>query len=268
MNKKKIITFLVIGLSCLLASCSNNKGNLSESVEIPESSRSAIEGITDTDAASVNESEDNKRVDPIVEERVPDVYIPVLDGIYNLITDFDEESDTDNPYCLIGILEVTDPTNNPEKDLSTIGYELKDINGDGVEELFISDSNNIFGLYTIKDDEAVLVTEGWARSRNYLLSDNTIYYEGSGGATCTIFGTYRLNSGSIKLEAIDMYFSDFIDDEQQEIGWFYNSEGSGSVNDSVLAEMTTDDILSLRDEYRARRVQLDLIYFISYTPSE
>ena len=237
MNKRKIIVFLAFLLSFLLVSCSNDKKSLSESIEKTASSKNAIEEIADADTGV--ESVDKIENDEQTVQIIPDAYIPVLNGIYNFITDSDE----DNPYGLIGILEAMDPIGNPEKDLSSIGYAVKNINDDGLEELFISDNNNIFGLYTIEGDEAILVTEGWARSRNYLLSDNTIYYEGSGGAVQTIFGAYKLNSGSTELEVIDMYFSDFVDDEQQEIGWFYEGDDSDNANDSVLTEMTSDDAL-------------------------
>lgn len=265
--KKKMIILFAFWLSFLLMGCSGDETNLSENVEKVNSSESETEKIADTDIKSTEKNEDNEQIDEIGKEPVPDAYIPILNETYNfLMGDFDEEVYMDTPYGLIGILEVTNPMGNHEEDLSSIGYKLKDINDDSIEELFISDSNNIFGLYTIKDDEAVLVTEGWKRSRNYLLSDNTIYYEGSGGAVNTTFGIYTLNSGSTELEAVDVYFSDYIDEVQHEIGWFYDSDDSGNINDSVLIEMTSDEVLGLRNVYRAEIVQLDLTYFINYIP--
>ncbi len=265
MDKKNIILHIIVGLSFMLIGCTSNNVNLSENVESADASKNIVEKIADTDIESVGENEDNEQPDEVEDKTIPTAYIPVLNEIYNLIADYDDENYADSPYGLIGILEVTDPDDNPEEALASIGYGLKDINGDGLEELFISDGNNIFGLYTEKDNEAVQVTEGWARNRNYLLSDNDIYYEGSGGAAYTIFGIYRLNNGATELEAIDVYFSDYIGEGQQEIGWFYESD---DVKDSILTAMTSDDIVQLRDEYRAKRVPLDLTYFVNYIPSE
>ena len=74
--------------------------------------------------------------------------------------------------------------------LAGIGYTFYDVDGNGIEELIIADmlnddggpwDNRILLMYTLHDDKPVLLIDGWARSRYYLLNDNTIYYEGSGG---------------------------------------------------------------------------------------
>lgn len=149
---------------------------------------------------------------------------------------------------------------------NTVGYELKDINNDDTDELFIADKDNIYAIYTVKNDKAVLVTEGWIRNRNYLLNDNIIFNEGSGGAANNMFGTYRLNSGATELEPLDIYYSDFIDESNQTVGWFY-SKGSDEYNDGSLTGMTLDDATKLCDEYLAEKADLNLIYLINYIPS-
>lgn len=176
-----------------------------------------------------SETEENT----IQETSIPDAYIPVLDGVYSLINDFDGNNNAENPYDLTGIDELIYPADNPKDCLNTVGYELKDINNDDTDELFIADKDNIYAIYTVKNDKAVLVTEGWIRNRNYLLNDNIIFNEGSGGAANNMFGTYRLNSGATELEPLDIYYSDFIDESNQTVGWFY-SKGSDEYNDGSL----------------------------------
>ena len=165
-----------------------------------------------------------------------------------------------------GIDELIYPADNPKDCLNTVGYELKDINNDDTDELFIADKDNIYAIYTVKNDKAVLVTEGWIRNRNYLLNDNIIFNEGSGGAANNMFGTYRLNSGATELEPLDIYYSDFIDESNQTVGWFY-SKGSDEYNDGSLTGMTLDDATKLCDEYLAEKADLNLIYLINYIPS-
>lgn len=167
---------------------------------------------------------------------------------------------------MTGIDELIYPADNPKDCLNTVGYELKDINNDDTDELFIADKDNIYAIYTVKNDKAVLVTEGWIRNRNYLLNDNTIFNEGSGGAINNMFGTYRLNSGATELEPLDIYYSDFIDESNQTVGWFY-SKGSDEYNDGSLTGMTLDDATKLCDEYLAEKADLNLIYLINYIPS-
>lgn len=167
---------------------------------------------------------------------------------------------------MTGIDELIYTAENPKDCLNTVGYELKDINNDDTDELFIADKDNIYAIYTIKNGKAVLVTEGWIRNRNYLLNDNTIFNEGSGGAINNMFGTYRLNSGATELEPLDIYYSDFIDESNQTVGWFY-SKGSYEYNDGSLTGMTLDDATKLCDEYLAEKADLNLIYLINYIPS-
>lgn len=262
MSFKKEILTIVVCCTIILVGCGEKADENVETSKESELTTESIKNKVTEDILESSETEENA----IQETFIPDAYIPVLDGVYSLINVFDGKNYTENPYDLPGIDELIYPAENPKDCLNTVGYELKDINNDDTDELFIADKDNIYAIYTIKNGKAVLVTEGWIRNRNYLLNDNTIFNEGSGGAINNMFGTYRLNSGATELEPLDIYYSDFIDESNQTVGWFY-SKGSYEYNDGSLTGMTLDDATKLCDEYLAEKADLNLIYLINYIPS-
>ena len=256
MSFKKEILIIVVYCTIIFVGCGKKTDENVETSKASELTTENVKNKVTEDILENSETEENT----IQETSIPDAYIPVLDGVYSLINDFDGNNNAENPYDLTGIDELIYPADNPKDCLNTVGYELKDINNDDTDELFIADKDNIYAIYTVKNDKAVLVTEGWIRNRNYLLNDNIIFNEGSGGAT------YRLNSGATELEPLDIYYSDFIDESNQTVGWFY-SKGSDEYNDGSLTGMTLDDATKLCDEYLAEKADLNLIYLINYIPS-
>lgn len=262
MSFKKEILIIVVYCTIIFVGCGKKTDENVETSKASELTTENVKNKVTEDILENSETEENT----IQETSIPDAYIPVLGGVYSLINDFDGNNNAENPYDLTGIDELIYPADNPKDCLNTVGYELKDINNDDTDELFIADKDNIYAIYTVKNDKAVLVTEGWIRNRNYLLNDNIIFNEGSGGAANNMFGTYRLNSGATELEPLDIYYSDFIDESNQTVGWFY-SKGSDEYNDGSLTGMTLDDATKLCDEYLAEKADLNLIYLINYIPS-
>lgn len=262
MSFKKEILTIAVCCTIIFVGCGKKADENVETSKESELTTESVKNKVTEDILESSETEENA----IQETFIPDAYIPVLDGVYSLINDFDGKNYDENPYDLTGIDELIYPAENPKDCLNTVGYELKDINNDDTDELFIADKDNIYAIYTIKNGKAVLVTEGWIRNRNYLLNDNTIFNEGSGGAINNMFGTYRLNSGATELEPLDIYYSDFIDESNQTVGWFY-SKGSYEYNDGSLTGMTLDDATKLCYEYLAEKADLNLIYLINYIPS-
>ena len=255
MSFKKEILIIVVYCTIIFVGCGKKTDENVETSKASELTTENVKNKVTEDILENSETEENT----IQETSIPDAYIPVLDGVYSLINDFDGNNNAENPYDLTGIDELIYPADNPKDCLNTVGY-------DDTDELFIADKDNIYAIYTVKNDKAVLVTEGWIRNRNYLLNDNIIFNEGSGGAANNMFGTYRLNSGATELEPLDIYYSDFIDESNQTVGWFY-SKGSDEYNDGSLTGMTLDDATKLCDEYLAEKADLNLIYLINYIPS-
>ncbi|MBP3208941.1 MAG: hypothetical protein J6M64_03385 [Oscillospiraceae bacterium] len=94
-----------------------------------------------------------------------------------------------------------------------VGYALKDLDKNGIPELMIGginyyweDAPMVYDLYTLNSiNQPVQLCVSWPRSRNYLLIDNRIMNEGSGGASSSGFILKKVNGTS--LEFLEGYWS-------------------------------------------------------------
>lgn len=81
-----------------------------------------------------------------------------------------------------------------------LGYALKDLDGNGVEELILaSDGNNefpyvIYDVYTLKNGAPEIMIQSRARARYFLLQDGRFLMEGSSGAMHSSWITYDFSS--------------------------------------------------------------------------
>lgn len=200
--------------------------------------------------------------------KIPAPYQDILDKVHEVIvsdgTDYTDEVDYEF-FSPIGILEAKMERGTDEA-LSAIGYTMYDVDGNGIDELIIADTgegvldNRILLMYTLHDDEPVLLIDGWARNRYYILNDNTIYNEGSGGAAYTIFATYRMAEDGLGLELTDYYYSGFYDNS--EWGWFHNTTGESTEDESEMIDFVDGKTPeNLMDDYRSMVKELDLTFF-------
>lgn len=86
-----------------------------------------------------------------------------------------------------------------------LGYLLRDLDGDGSDELLIGLQSDdsllqelVFDLYTVKDGAAVQIFSGWERSRWYLEEDGLLVSEGSDSAFTSMWYVYQLSDGALK----------------------------------------------------------------------
>lgn len=131
-------------------------------------------------------------------------------------------------------------------DVSKLGYYLKDIDRDGVEELLIGAIDDeyytgmIYDFYTILNGRLVQVVSSGERDRYYLCKDDKIANEGSGGAMNSSFNYYEYESG--KLKKIETVFTDGIYDEQNP--WFYTTADSLEDHSTPITEEVGRSIIS------------------------
>ncbi len=111
-------------------------------------------------------------------------------------------------------------------DCEYVGYALTDLDRNGIPELLIAgigteDANKdiLFDLYSFFNDKPVRVCMSTEKGRYYLLSDNRIYYEGSGGASISIHELYTLEG--TKLQFQERYFCFY--DSQKFGPYFYHT---------------------------------------------
>ena len=94
------------------------------------------------------------------------------------------------------------------------GYAVVDINDDGIPELLLGSADGLnvaspHSVFTLKDDEPVLLTSFWSRSRGTISADGTIYNVGSGGAAYTYLSSYRLEANADTLTLLTSMGSDY-----------------------------------------------------------
>ena len=197
-------------------------------------------------------------------------YQDILDNAYEVIV-AGRGADiiaSDEVFSFNGIKEALYGRDTDEA-LAGIGYMFYDVDGNGIEELIIADmldddggpwDNRILLMYSLADDKPALVIDGWARNRYYLLNDNTIYHEGSGGAAYSVFATFRMAEDGISLEVIDYYSSGYYGDS--EWGWFHSTTGETTEDESELIEFEDADVpWEIQDDYMAQVKELDLTFF-------
>ena len=101
-----------------------------------------------------------------------------------------------------------------------LGYAMQDLDGNGIDELIITDGLNIYDLYTIIQDEEVgplHLISAMERIQYYLTTDGWIYNLGSGGAAVSYYTLYSLDGRELKL--LEGYMMDADTDPNNP--WFY-----------------------------------------------
>lgn len=169
------------------------------------------------------------------------IYQPIINAIaeYVMITDFEPF----NTEGFTGIDEVVLYSTDPLED---IGVAIVDLNMDGVDELLVGTGNyyegdvNIVQLYTIVDDEPVLLLEGWSRSRNYTLNDGTILTEGSSGADYSSFGILKIAGDHTEYDSF--YYT-------TPGGVYFNTTGEETESELELTGLGVDDFMDFEDSY-------------------
>ncbi len=108
--------------------------------------------------------------------------------------------------------------------LDKIGYAYRDINSDGIDELFvgpmgIEDFDDVtYDVYTMIDDKPTFVISGSARNRFYDYDNNFLCNVGSGGAGQTVYDVYALMNNSTELVYQFGYKYDSYENEEKP--WF------------------------------------------------
>ncbi len=149
------------------------------------------------------------------------------------------------------------------QDLSTAGYYLKDIDGNGVDELFISGNTvgytgMFWDLYTLSGDNAVLVTTSGERDRYYLCVDNTIANENSGSAFLSGWVYYDLIGSQLSIKESVNYDGFY----NESAPWFYSDSAEHGDYSTSISE---DEAYAIRNSYEY--TDIPYITFASVDPN-
>ena len=127
---------------------------------------------------------------------------------------------------------------------SGVGYALKDLDKNGVPELIIAGMGTedfsdrmVYDLYTLVNGVPVNLATSYARMRYYMRTDNTLMYEGSGGASYTYITLERVNGST--MEETEMVFTDY--DSANNATVFYSQQGHSDTFPSEKSVRITED---------------------------
>ncbi|MBQ6509177.1 MAG: hypothetical protein IJI07_06870 [Flexilinea sp.] len=145
-----------------------------------------------------------------------------------------------------------------------IGYVLKDVDGNGVQELLVgenygeSDAGTVlYDMYTIRDGELLHVFDGWDRNRYYLCDNGNFINQGSSGAMQSNFAYYIYAKGDMIFIRSVIYDATM----EPEGPWFISYEVPYIIDvEPSWTEISESDANALNDQFTY--VRLDLTPFI------
>ena len=252
--KRNILVIMTLVLALVLCACSKTPAPAGSAEET-----AAVETAvpTETPAAETQQPDDEDFA----------LYEAKLTEIRDFIRKGNDAEEV--PEGCTGIREMM--SNVSDDALSQIGYQIKDLSGDGVPELIVAsmplegDADsicNILDIYTVKDGDVKLVCEGWARNGWFLLNDGSLYNSGSNGAAYAIFADYDLSEDGTELVARDYYFTyEKTEGNYEDIGFYHNTTGMYDKNVSELLDMSEDAFWGLMENYQSRIVNPTLTAF-------
>lgn len=145
------------------------------------------------------------------------------------------------------------------------GYYYQDVDGNGVKELFIATENGFsnhypdmfLDMYTIVNNQAVLVGRAQSRGRYYICNDSKIGYMDSSGAFFSIWSYYSYKDTELNL--IESVAYDAQTDENNP--WFYTVNSDlGDV--SKYKPITEEKAREIRNSYED--MPIDYTPFLEY----
>ena len=203
-----------------------NKSANAEAYSVDTEKR-VLSAVQDTDQGTLNE------------EALPEtLYRPILEKYVTAIREQKNpgECSENDISSLTGFLQ----------DLSQLGWYLTDLDGNGTEELIVSDGDVIYDLYTVENGSVVHVLTGRERDAYWLCDNGIIKNCGSNGAASTIYGMYRLSGSNLVQEQMATYDGTIDPDN----GWFIGFE---------MTPASEADAQAMIDSYQEIKIPITLL---------
>jgi hypothetical protein len=210
------------------------------------------------------EETEPKETEPVETEETVDadvdyeaIYAPILLETLEIVRDgYDMDREYDYPST--GLMECVMYPGDGDL-LDKVKFMIGDFSGDGIPELLIGEDlsydeelpeqSYIFSIYTIKEEQPVLIVDGWARNEQHWMGENRFSNLGSNGAMSTLFGEYHLSADGTEVEWDDFYFSDAKGDGT-EIGYYYNTTGVFDENEAEELTISSEEFWDLEESYQ------------------
>lgn len=228
---------------------------------------------------------DNRRIDraPVsfpyatfVNCEFPDISVPsaavtayeeLVERFYTLAAD---------PYSIVDIAEygefgvIESARSLEDNALDGMGYTIEDLSGDGIPELVVGTlpeyGGQINAVYTLVDGQPQLVFEGWHRSSYSYLGDGRFYYYGSGGASETGQGFFRLSKDGTTLNCEEFYFTHAAEEDDSDLRVYYNTTGSWDIAASQESDMSLEMFWELEPSYEELPLESFAVYAAEQGP--
>lgn len=201
---KKYIAFLLCLVTIIsMFSCSSNNINEKEN---DHTNNDTTDEITSDNPSQENVADYSK---------ILNMYRSIIEILPNYV---DSKEAMDNCCAELGIVDekekelfeeifgsTFDFKNSPPYKLSC-GYAMKDINGDGVDELvLLNNEYYIMAIFSYADGKPVLLGNYMPRGSCWIDGDGLLHENGSGGADHSTNAIYKIADGGKELELIVEY---------------------------------------------------------------
>lgn len=199
------------------------EASISEESTESESKEAVTTAVTTTENIEEEETKDPSEDENESSGNLVDAYSEIINMFYrNISTGWADYDLDDWTYGISYMWYDYGVINN----LSLTGYQLLDINGDGIDELIvgeISDYNgrvSIYDIYTMYDNNVIHLAQKHERDFLDITANQEICISGSGGASYSSKTYYHIEQG--KLEPIEAYKYDGFEDENNP--YFYSND--------------------------------------------
>lgn len=164
---------------------------------LPEDNAEYLKKYNNTAMSEIIQNMGNTENDMNIYKNILDMYY------YKINTGWDETEDVSYLFYW-GYTDV--------ETLSDAGYALIDLDQNGISELLVTSMDAakdgmIYDLYTYSNGNIIHLATSGERYRYYLCNDNTIYFEGSGGASISGWDTYVVKADKESLSLVQTVWS-------------------------------------------------------------
>ncbi|MBR1472523.1 MAG: hypothetical protein IJ600_12900, partial [Lachnospiraceae bacterium] len=273
MQKRGFALFVTIPLALSLAGCQeaaeSSRGRLEAAEEQPAREEKTEEGSKEEGSKEEGnkeegnkEQENNTPAGTETDSSAPaedheQVYAPVFSEMEDIFAN-GYDYDQDYVYLPTGLMEAL-MYRGTEEVQQSVGYLLRDINGDDIPELLIGENAAdsmgegecavVYGGYSIAEGAPCCFLDGYARSSYQWMGDGSFYYFGSGGASNSLFGECSLGADGKELVWKDFYFSE---ERNGKPVYFHNTTGETDMQKSEELKISDEEFWGKMEGYRTQ----------------
>lgn len=266
----KVMAILAAG-AFALGACGGASGGTGGGASTSASEVSAEASPTAASTVASTAPEPSESGTAIEEDTALMAYADLLNAYRDVVYDPEGHSETVGEDAEVGVRDAASLLGDDAMD--SIGYAVTDISGDGIPELVIGEAGaadgeeggggHVYAVYTLAGGAPKFVFNGLYRNTYVYLGSGEFLNSGSGGASYSVYGTFRLTADGTALECEDFYFSAPLGDGT-ELGYYHNSTGQIDTDSSERLDVTADEFDQARSDLAARGRTLDMTPFSRY----